>query len=109
MRTPRLTNEIITAAIDGYEFQKSRIDAKIAELLAMLPGGPSESAATPEAPTGKRKKFSAAARKRMKEAQQRRWAKIRGESEPPAPATSEPSKPKRKLSRAGRLPIRIRR
>ena len=33
-----LTNEIITAAIDGYESQKARIDAKIAELQAMLPG-----------------------------------------------------------------------
>ena len=50
------------------------------------------------------KKFSAAARKRMKEAQQRRWAKIRGESQPPAPATPEP-KAKRKLSKAGKVAI----
>jgi DNA-binding protein HU-beta len=41
----------------------------------------------------------------MKEAQQLRWAKIRGESEPPAPATKAPSKAKRKLSKAGRANI----
>ena len=41
----------------------------------------------------------------MKEAQQRRWAKIKGASEPPAPATTEPAKPKRKLSKAGRAAI----
>ena len=41
----------------------------------------------------------------MKEAQQRRWAKIRGESEPSARVTPEPSKPKRKLSAAGRANI----
>jgi hypothetical protein len=35
----------------------------------------------------------------MKEAQQRRWAKIRGESEPST--TPEPSKPKRRISEEG--------
>jgi len=105
MPTPKLTAEIITAAIEGFESQKRRIDDQIAELRALLPGGPAESATTPEAPRRKRKKFSAAARKRMKEAQQRRWAKIRGESAPPAPVTPEPSKPKRKLSKAGKAAI----
>jgi hypothetical protein len=37
----------------------------------------------------------------MKEAQQRRWAKIRGKSEPSKPAKA-PAKPKRKISAAGR-------
>ena len=42
----------------------------------------------------------------MKEAQQRRWAKIRGESEAPSPAVMpEPQKAKRKLSAAGRRAI----
>src|ERR1039457_6935324 len=98
MPTQKLTNEIIAAAIDGFTAQKARIDVQISELKAMLPGGPAETAATPESPTKKRRKFSAAARKRMKEAQQRRWAQIKGESEPPAPAT----KPKRKLSAAAK-------
>ena len=97
---PKLTGEIITAAILGFEEQKRQIDTKIAELRAMLPGGPA-TPATPEAPTRKRRKFSAAARRRMKEAQQRRWAKIRGESEPPALVTPEAPKPKRRISKAG--------
>src|ERR1035437_6230217 len=93
MPTQKLTPEIINAAILGFESQKTKIDIKIAELKAMLPGGPAVTA-TPEAAPRKRKKFSAAARKRMKEAQQRRWAKIRGESEPPPPARAEAPKPK---------------
>ena len=106
MPPQKLTPEIITAAIEGFESQKRRIDGQIAELRAMLPGGSAETAATPEAPTRKPRKFSAAARRRMKEAQQRRWAKVRGESEPSASAvTPEPLKPKRKLSAAGRKAI----
>jgi hypothetical protein len=105
MPQQKLTPEIITAAILGFEEQKRHIDSKIAELRAMLPGGPGGAVATPEAPTSKRRKFSASARRHMKEAQQRRWAKIRGESEPPAPATPEALKPKRKLSAAGRKAI----
>ena len=105
MPIQKLTPEIITAAILGFEEQKRHIDSKIAELRAMLPGGPGETASTPEVPTPKRRKFSAAARRRMKEAQQRRWAKIKGESEPAAPAKPVAPKPKRKLSAAGRKAI----
>jgi len=104
MRTQRLTNEIIIAAITGFESQKTKIDAQIAELRAMLAGGPAETATTPKAPTGKRK-VSAAARRRMALGQKARWAKIRGESEPPTPATQEAPKAKRNLSNAGRANI----
>jgi hypothetical protein len=96
----KLTNQIISAAIDGFESQKTRIDQQIAELRAMLSGGPAETAATPEPTTGKRRKFSAAARKRMREAQQLRWAKIRGESGPAVRAAT-PEKPKRRISEEG--------
>ena len=105
MPIQKLSPEIITAAILGFEEQKRNIDSKITELRAMLPGGPGETASTPEVPTPKRRKFSAAARRRMKEAQQRRWAKIKGESEPAAPAKPVAPKPKRKLSAAGRKAI----
>src|SRR5262245_30759803 len=97
----KLTPEIITAAIEGFESQKRHIDDQIAELRAMLSGGRMSTTATPEAPTRKRRKFSAAARRRMKEAQQLRWAKIRGESEVSAPTTPEPAKPKRRISEEG--------
>src|ERR1017187_7613455 len=100
MPTPKLTAEIIAAAIQGFEFQKTSIDGKIAQLRAMLPGGPAE-AATPEAAPRKRRKFSAAARRKMAMAQKARWAKIRGESEPSAPAKPEATKPKRRISKAG--------
>ena len=77
MPTHKLTPEIITAAILGFEEQKLRIDAQIAELRAMLHGGLTEAAATPKAPTGKRRKMSAAVRKRMGDAQRKRWAEAK--------------------------------
>jgi hypothetical protein len=96
MPTPKLTNAIPSAAILGFEEQKRRIDAQIAELRAMPSGGPASTAATAEAVPRKRK-VSAAARRRMALGQKARWAKIKGESERSVPA----SKPKRKLSAAG--------
>src|ERR1019366_6600938 len=47
MPIQKLTPEIITAAILGFEEQKRHIDSKIAELRAMLSGGPGDTAATP--------------------------------------------------------------
>jgi hypothetical protein len=37
MPTQKLTPEIITAAIQGFEFQKTSIDGKIAQLRALRP------------------------------------------------------------------------
>ena len=105
MPTPKLTPEIITAAIDGFESQKRRIDDQIAELRSLLHGGSAGATTAPEAPTPKRKKFTAAARRKMALAQKARWAKIKGESGPSTAGTSEPPKPKRKLSAAGRKAI----
>ena len=98
MPTQILTAEIMAAAIDGYEFQKTRIDTKIAELRAMLSGGPAPPV-TLEPKKRKRRKMSGAGRARIAEAQRKRWAKIRGESE--SSATPEPPKPKRRISKAG--------
>jgi hypothetical protein len=101
MPTQKLTAEIIAAAIDGYEFQKTRIDTKIAELRAMLPGGPTEPAAPPEPPKRKRRKISAAGRKAIAEAQRKRWAASKKAAESSAPAKPKPPKPKRRISKAG--------
>jgi hypothetical protein len=95
----KLTNEIITAAIEGFQSQKTRIDAQIAALRALLPGGSAEPATSPEVPARKRKRFSAAARRKMAMAQKARWAKLKGESEPPAPAKAP--KAKRHISKEG--------
>ena len=48
MPTHKLTAEILNAAILGFEEQKRRIDTQIAELRAMLHGGPTATAAAPE-------------------------------------------------------------
>ena len=105
MPPPKLNAEIIAAAIEGFESQKRRIDAQIGELRAMLSGGRTEGPATLEVPTRKRK-VSAAARRRMAEGQKRRWAAIKAESEKPkSAARPEPGKPKRKMSAAGRRAI----
>jgi hypothetical protein len=97
----KLTDEIIIAAISGFETQKAKIDDKIAELRTMLAGGTAEPTAAPGAPVVRRKKISAAARKRMAEGQKARYAKLRGETQPPTPATSEAPKAKRKISAEG--------
>src|ERR1019366_2736993 len=102
MATHKLTPEIINAAVEGFEQQKRRINAQIAELRQMLHGGPTATAAAPKAPKGKRRKMSAAARKRIGDAQGKRWAESKKTSAPVAP---EVPKPKRKLSAAGKAAI----
>jgi len=93
-----LDRDILIAAIAGYRLEQQRIEEKIATVQAMLDGNaPAKPAATPDAPTGKRKKRSAAVRRRMAEAQKARWAKLKGETEP----VVEAPKAKRKLSAAG--------
>ena len=105
MATHKLTPEIINAAVEGFEQQKRRIDVQIAELRQMLTGTPTETAATPEVSRGKRRKRSAAARKRIGDAQRKRWAESKKESEPSSPVAPEAPKPKRKLSAAGKAAI----
>jgi hypothetical protein len=99
---PKLTHEVITAAIEGFEAQKTRIDDKIAELRALLTGGSSKPSDASAPPKRKRRKMSAAGRKAIAEAQRKRWASKKA-AEAPAPEVA--SKPKRKLSAAGRKAI----
>ena len=80
MPSPKLTAEIIHAAIEGFESQKRRIDSQIEELRQLLNGGSAETGAESGTPARKRK-ISAAGRRRMAAAQKARWAKIRGEAD----------------------------
>jgi hypothetical protein len=112
MPTPKLTNELVIAAIKGFEEQKRGIDAQIAELRAFLSGEPAEAALTPAPEKPARRKISAAGRKAMAEAQRKRWAAIKGKPEPQAsrtptatPTPKPATKKKRKLSAAGRAAI----
>jgi hypothetical protein len=103
---PTLTNEIVEAAIAGFEGQKHKIDAQIAELRALLTGTAAVAPATvlTKSAHGGKRKFSAEAKQRMREAQQRRWSSIKGTGEPKVAAQTVP-KPKRKMSAAGRKAI----
>lgn len=107
MPTQKLTTEILAAAIEGFEAQKRRIDEQIAQLRQMLDSGRTEPAGTTEAPRGNRRKMSAAARKRISDAQKKRWAASKRPSETPsrAAAASETPKRKRKISAAGKRAI----
>lgn len=93
---PTLTKEITEAAIAGFEVQKQRLDAQIAELRTMLNG------AVPATETKTRRKMSPATLRRMREGQKRRWAKVKGEHRQ---AESKAPKPKRRLSAAGKAAI----
>lgn len=105
MPISKLSTAVIEAAIVGFQHQKTLLDNQIAELRAMLSGGPSEAATKPEAANPKRRKRSLAVRRRMALAQKERWAKIKGDAEAPAPAAVQAPKPKRRLSAAGRAAI----
>jgi len=97
MALPRLTNQIIDAAILGFEEQKRRLDAQIAELRAMRN---SVSHTAPAAGTPRRK-MSAAGRRAIAAAQRKRWAAQKDATVP----EKVPKRAKRKLSPAGRAAI----
>ena len=96
MANPKLTNEIIDAAILGFEQQQHRLDAQIAELRTLRTGG-NETVPVSRRP---RRKMSTATRKAMAEGQRKRWAASKAQSEAKAPKAKM-----RKLSAAGRAAI----
>jgi hypothetical protein len=100
---PKLTNEIIAAAILGFEEQKRHIDAQIAELRAMQTGASAGEAPAAGPPKQGRRKMSDATRRAMAEGQRKRWAASKAAS--PTAAPQMLSKPKRKMSAAGRKAI----
>jgi hypothetical protein len=101
MQTRQLTAEILSAAIEGFEARKLRIDEQIAQVRQLQNGHQPVAASTPEPQKQLRRKMSAATRKRMGEAQRKRWS-TNSEAET---ASKTAAKPKRKLSAAGRAAI----
>ena len=98
----KLTADILSAAVIGFEVQKFAIERKIAEIRLILDGGRS----APDTPSGTgkpRKKRSAAVRRRMALAQRARYAKLKQSAEPTQAVAAKPKK--RKLSDAGRRAI----
>jgi len=107
MPTPKLTAQILTAAIEGFEAQKRRIDGQIAELRQMLDGGRTEPVTTPKVPKRKRK-MSAAGRKAISEATKKRWAAFHAAKEAPKPAVAKKAAPKKAAKKAvKRAPMKL--
>src|SRR4030095_10235808 len=98
MYTRQLTAAILDAAIEGFEAQKRRIDEQIAQ-IRQLQNGHSPATTTSEPQTQPRRKRRPATRKRMGEAQSKRWAVAKSGAQTASEATAMP---KRKLSAAGR-------
>ena len=97
--TRQLTAEILAAAIEGFEARKLRIDEQIAQARQLLNGSQPVAASTPEPQKRARRKMSATARKRIGDAQRKRWATAkRG-------AKTATAMPKRRLSAAGKAAI----
>ncbi len=70
---------IYAAALEGLELQKKRIEEQIEQVRALL-GGKKAKSASPAAAVDKparKRRLSAAARKRIAQAQKRRWAEYR--------------------------------
>jgi len=97
--------EICEIAMLGYQSQLNRIDQAIAGIRSRLGiRGPRQAAASTDGAqtTPKKKRMSAAARKRIGEATRLRWIAFRKQK---AEAERPAAKPKRKLSKAGRAAI----
>ena len=98
---------LLAAALLGFEKQRSEIEGKIAELRRQLGrrGADNSSAwsETTSAPAGKKRRLSAAARQRIAEAQRKRWAAVRGASQPVARKAG--AAPTRKMSAAAKKRI----
>jgi hypothetical protein len=72
-------NSLLTAALEGLELQKRRIEDQIQEVRLLLGKGTGRRGRPPGSSNHKRGpgRMSAAARKRIATAQKRRWAEYR--------------------------------
>ena len=75
---------LLQAALEGFELQRQRIDEQISQLRVLLGkrkpriAGELKGAAKPEPqPAKSRRKLSVAARKRIADAQKKRWVEFR--------------------------------
>jgi hypothetical protein len=91
-RKAGMDHDLLAMALVGYEEQKARIDAAIADIRARLEHNPDGQ------PASKKRTMSVAGRRRIAAAQRRRWAAVKK-------AKAKPEKPRRKLSAAGRKAI----
>ncbi|MCC7497455.1 MAG: hypothetical protein IT160_07755 [Bryobacterales bacterium] len=82
-RSKSVQNEtLLSAALEGLQLQRKRIDEQIAQVRALLGGRRVKSAtvSVPAAKSPRKRQLSEAARKRIAAAQKRRWAEYRKKS-----------------------------
>lgn len=96
--------ELLEAALIGFQYRRTEVEQRIADLRHKISGQPSASAATPSgvsssAATGR--KMSASARQRIALAQKKRWASYKAQNG----KSAAPKRKKRVLSAAGRARI----
>jgi hypothetical protein len=73
-------HSLLTAALEGLELQRQRIEEQIQEVRSLLGRAPGRRGRPPASATGKKRgpgRLSAAARRRIAAAQKRRWAEYR--------------------------------
>lgn len=81
-------SDILEMALVGYEAERARIEAKIAEIQADLRGGGQHSTAPrATADTKPKRKMSAKARKAIADAQKKRWEAFRAARQTEKPKT----------------------
>src|SRR5207249_701856 len=83
--------EILEAALIGLERRRSELEEKMAELRQRIDGRTGQAAHSSAgvdsaAPTAKKRTRSAAVRRRMAEAQRKRWAELKKAEAAPKPA-----------------------
>lgn len=81
-RGKRIDPALLQAALEGLEHRLAEVSEKIAAVKKLLRSGGSTPAAAPRPHRKPRRKMSAGARKRISEAQRKRWADFRAKSAP---------------------------
>ena len=98
-RPPFIDAYVLRMAMIGYAQEQAKIEAQIAEIRAQLGN---RSLAVTDGVAPKKRKMSAAAKKRISEATRKRWQAFRAAK---AEAQKPAEKPKRKMSAARRAAL----
>lgn len=100
--TKQSDQELLQAALVGYQHQYAVLGERIAEITRQIGGRAGESAA---ADVARPRRMSASARRRIGEAQRKRWAAQREVTGTPAPAKVSGRRKKRNMSAEGKARI----
>jgi hypothetical protein len=85
-RPKRMSPELLGAALEGLQQRLAEVDQNIAEVKRLLRSGPASPAAEPAHAGRRRRKMTAAAKRRIAEAQRKRWAAFRAQAAGKRPA-----------------------